>query len=104
MYDPDAPTGSGFWHWLEWDIPADAAALNATPSIGAILGVDDAGRAGYLGPCPPAGDIAHRYQITVYALDTETLGLPAATPAAVTAFTISAHIVGYAQITAIARR
>jgi len=104
MYDPDAPTGSGFWHWLEWDIPAGATALGATPPTGAIPGVDDAGLSGYLGPCPPAGDVAHRYQITVYALDTASLGLSASTPAAVTAFTMSGHVIGYARITAIARR
>ena len=104
MYDPDAPTGSGFWQWLEWDIPAGSAALGATPPAGTILGVDDAGQTGYLGPCPPTGDIAHRYQITVYALNTASLGLPAATPAAVTASTISGHVIGYAQLTATARR
>lgn len=103
MYDPDAPTGSGFWQWLEWDIPAGTAVLGTTPQTGPIPGVNDAGLTGYLGPCPPAGDRTHRYQITVYALNTASLGLPAATPAAVTASTIGGHTIGYAQLTATAR-
>ncbi|MET7394053.1 YbhB/YbcL family Raf kinase inhibitor-like protein [Dactylosporangium sp. NPDC005572] len=67
-------------------------------------GVDDAGQTGYLGPCPPAGDIAHRYQITVHALDVTSLDLPAATPPAVTGFTMSGHVIGFARMTVTARR
>ncbi|WP_441248104.1 YbhB/YbcL family Raf kinase inhibitor-like protein [Kitasatospora sp. McL0602] len=104
MYDPDAPTGAGFWHWLTWDVPSTATALGATPPAGSVVGTNDAGRAGYLGPCPPVGDITHRYQITVYALDVPSLGLPAATPPSVTTFTMSGHILGYARMTATARR
>ncbi|MBL7492608.1 YbhB/YbcL family Raf kinase inhibitor-like protein [Frankia sp. AgB1.9] len=104
MFDPDAPTGSGFWHWLIWDIPATARQLGPTPPPGAVSGTDDAGVAGYLGPCPPAGDIAHRYQLTVYALDIPTLGLPGATPPAIVAFTLSSHVLGYARITAMVQR
>ena len=104
MYDPDAPTGSGFWHLLEWDIPASASTLDSTPPAGTVVGVDDAGIAGYLGPCPPVGDIIHRYQITVYALDVPTLGLPSATSPAITGFTMSSHILGYAQMTVSAQR
>ena len=104
MYDPDAPSGSGFWHWLEWDIPAGATSLGPTVPVGAVSGTDDAGMTGYLGPCPGVGDISHGYQITVYALNTPTLGLPAATPAALTTFTMSSHIIGYARMTVNARR
>lgn len=104
MFDKDAPTGSGFWHWLTWDIPAGTTALGTEPPAGSVSGTDDAGMTGYLGPCPPSGDIVHRYEITVYALDTPSLDLPATAPAAVTAVTLSGHIIGYARITATAHR
>ncbi|MGF1428003.1 YbhB/YbcL family Raf kinase inhibitor-like protein [Kitasatospora sp. LaBMicrA B282] len=104
MFDPDAPTGAGFWHWLTWDIPAGTDTLGGTLPAGAVAGTDDAGVTGYLGPCPPAGDPAHHYQITVYALDVPSLGLPAATPATVTAFSMSSHIIGYARMTVTAQR
>jgi Raf kinase inhibitor-like YbhB/YbcL family protein len=104
MFDPDAPTGAGFWHWLTWDIPATDATLGSSLPAGAVAGTDDAGQTGYLGPCPPSGDITHHYRITVYALDTPSLDLPAATPATVTTFTMSSHVIGYATLTAKARR
>jgi Raf kinase inhibitor-like YbhB/YbcL family protein len=104
MFDPDAPTGAGFWHWLTWDIPAGDHTLGDTLPAGAVAGTDDAGRTGYLGPCPPAGDGAHHYRITVYALDVPSLALPAATPATVTAFTMGSHVIGYARMTVTARR
>lgn len=105
MFDPDAPTGAGFWHWVSWDIPsADTSLAAPALPVGMVAGTNDAGARGYLGPCPPAGDITHRYRITVYALDVPSLGLPADTPATVTTFTMSSHILGYARITATARR
>ncbi|MDQ0960702.1 Raf kinase inhibitor-like YbhB/YbcL family protein [Streptomyces sp. B4I13] len=104
MQDLDATTGSGFWHWMAWDIPANTTTLDRTLPAGATSGTNDGGRAGYAGPCPPAGDIAHRYRITVYALDTPSLGLPAAGTPAVAAFTLSSHTIGYGRITATARR
>jgi Raf kinase inhibitor-like YbhB/YbcL family protein len=104
MFDPDAPTGSGFWHWLVWDIPAKSTELTSTLPSGAIAGTDSAGVTGYLGPCPPVGDITHHYKITVYALDVASLGLPSSTPAEVTTFTMSGHIIGYAQMTVNAKR
>jgi Raf kinase inhibitor-like YbhB/YbcL family protein len=104
MYDPDAPTGSGFWHWLEWDVPATTTSLGATVPVGAVAGTNDAGMTSYLGPCPPVGDVTHHYEITVYALDVTSLGLPAATPAAVTTFTMGGHILGFGRITVTASR
>jgi Raf kinase inhibitor-like YbhB/YbcL family protein len=99
MYDPDAPTGSGFWHWLNWDI-----AGTSLPAADAVAGANDAGAAGYQGPCPPAGDHVHRYQVTVLALDTPSLDLPASTPPAYASFAMSGHILAYARITATAKR
>jgi Raf kinase inhibitor-like YbhB/YbcL family protein len=104
MYDPQAPTGSGFWHWQTWDLPAATTDLGTADPAGAVSGTGDAGVTGYLGPCPPAGDVPHHYEITVYALDVASLALPAATPPAVTAFTMSSHIIGYGRLTATARR
>ncbi|HET9172684.1 MAG TPA: YbhB/YbcL family Raf kinase inhibitor-like protein [Actinospica sp.] len=104
MFDPDAPTGSGFWHWLVWDIPATSRQLTGVLPSGAVAGTDSAGIAGYLGPCPPAGDITHHYRITVYALDVAGLGLASSTPAQVATFTMSGHIIGFAQMTVNAKR
>ncbi len=83
MYDADAPTGSGWWHWLIFDIPANQTglkqaagnlALNLTPA-GAIQSNTDFGKPGYGGPCPPQGHGFHQYVITVFALKTDKLGL-----------------------------
>lgn len=83
MYDPDAPTGSGFWHWVVFDIPANVndlvqnagnVSLNLAPK-GAIQSATDYGIKGFGGPCPPEGHGYHEYIITVFALKTDTLGL-----------------------------
>ncbi len=83
MYDPDAPTGSGWWHWLVFDIPANVRELvsgagnkqlNLSPE-GAVQSITDYGAMGYGGPCPPEGHGLHQYLITVYALKTDKLGL-----------------------------
>jgi Raf kinase inhibitor-like YbhB/YbcL family protein len=90
MYDPDAPTGSGFWHWVVFDIPANSTELksdagnlskNLAPA-GCIQSATDLGQPGYGGPCPPEGHGIHEYIITVYALKVDKLGLDkTATPA-----------------------
>ncbi len=98
MFDPDAPTGSGFWHWLAWDIPAGATSLDSTLPAGAVSGTNDAGLTGYLGPCPPPGDRVHRYQLSVYALDIASLGLPASTHAAVVGFSMRNHILRFGRL------
>ena len=74
MFDVDAPTGVGFWHWIVFNIPptVTSLALNAAATgmpAGSIMGTNDGGRIGYRGPCPPVGAPAHRYYITVTALD-----------------------------------
>jgi hypothetical protein len=90
MYDPDAPTGSGFWHWVVFDIPSNVSELpsgagniskNLAPA-GCIQSVTDIGQPGYGGPCPPVGHGIHTYLITLYALKVDKLGLDkTATPA-----------------------
>ncbi len=95
-YDPDAPTGSGFWHWIVWDIPAGTTQLasgasGASMPAGSVEGRTDFGSFGYGGPAPPAGDRDHRYVFTVYAVDVESLGLAADTPAAQVGFNLTFH-------------
>jgi Raf kinase inhibitor-like YbhB/YbcL family protein len=106
VFDPDAPTGSGFWHWIAWDIPADTTSLptGATLPSGAVNGTNDGGGIGYTGPCPPEGDITHHYQFTVVALDVPSLQRPADTHAAVVGFLIGQHAIASATLTATARQ
>ena len=81
MFDPDAPTGSGFWHWVVFNIPPTTTSLpkgagdvkKKLMPKGAIQSRTDLGTAGYGGPCPPAGDKPHRYQITIFAVDVDKL-------------------------------
>ncbi|ABB12885.1 phospholipid-binding protein, PBP family [Burkholderia lata] len=90
MFDADAPTGSGFWHWVVADIPVSARGIApgsgsdvASLPAGAVPMKNDTGRAGYLGPCPPQGE-PHRYVITLTALKVAKLPVePDATPAVV---------------------
>ncbi|MEV4615270.1 YbhB/YbcL family Raf kinase inhibitor-like protein [Kitasatospora sp. NPDC049258] len=104
MFDPDAPTGAGFWHWLTWDLPAGSTGLGEALPAGAVAGTSDSGQVGYFGPCPPVGDLLHHYEVSVYALDVPSLQLPADTPPTVAAFTMSGHIIGRALLTGTARR
>ena len=94
VYDPDAPTGSGWWHWVVFNIPADAVSVaknagdaktNLLPA-GSIQSRTDFGKPGYGGPCPPQGDKAHRYAITLHALKIDKLPLDADAPAAMVGF------------------
>jgi len=96
MYDPDAPTGSGFWHWVIFDISKEVTELatnagniklNLTPK-GAVQSVTDYGIKGYGGPCPPVGHGIHQYVITVYALRTDKLGLNEDTNPAIVGFNL----------------
>lgn len=105
VYDPDAPTGSGWWHWVVFDIPAHVNQLplnvgqkDTVLPHGAIQSLTDYGFAGYGGPCPPIGDKPHRYIFTVYALKVPTLGLDQnAMPAAV-GFNIQANKLAEAKL------
>lgn len=112
MYDPDAPTGSGFWHWLVFDIPVDVhelkagagnVSLNLTPK-GAIQSITDYGVKGYGGPCPPKEHGIHQYIITVYALKTDSLGLDENTNPAVVGFNLWNNILAKASIVAYYKR
>jgi len=83
VYDPDAPTGSGWWHWVVFNISPQVTSLKqgaGQPGNGlipknAVQSLTDFGKPGYGGPCPPVGDKPHRYEFTVHALKVEQLPL-----------------------------
>ena len=108
VYDPDAPTGSGWWHWMVINIPAEVMELPAgagvpnSPALpkGALQNRIDYGVAAFGGVCPPAGDKPHRYIFTVHALKTDKLEVPADATAALTGFMINANSLGKASFTA----
>lgn len=107
FYDKDAPTGSGFWHWLVYNVPAnvnrlDAGAMSqAKLPDGAVEANTDLGKPGYFGPCPPIGR-KHTYTFTVYALKTEKLDIPAGATAAFVGFNLWQHTIAKATLTATA--
>jgi len=106
MYDPDAPTGAGFWHWLVFDIPADIDELVAGAGNiefkkipeGAIQSVTSYGAPGFGGPCPPEGHGIHTYIITVHALKTGSLGLNTNTNPELVGFNLWANTIEKASI------
>lgn len=101
-FDPDAPTGSGYWHWLAFDIPASVTRLAAGEGApaGSTTGRNDYGESAYGGPCPPPGDGQHRYVFTVYALDVPKLeGLGAGVTGASLVFTMRGHVLATGTIT-----
>jgi len=108
VYDPDAPTGSGWWHWVVIDIPADMHGLQPGAGDPAAkrmpAGVrqmrTDFGATGWGGPCPPKGDRPHRYVFTVHALKVEKLEVPEDATAALVGFMINANRIGKASFTA----
>ncbi|GAB3405576.1 hypothetical protein GCM10027515_19070 [Schumannella luteola] len=106
VYDPDAPTGSGFWHWSVRDIPGDAASLPgdagnpdaALLPAGVVTGPNEAGLQRFLGAAPPSGHGEHRYFFTLTALDVPTLEVDAAATPAIIGFTMLGHVLGRAQL------
>jgi Raf kinase inhibitor-like YbhB/YbcL family protein len=108
LYDPDAPTGSGWWHWVVINIPADvtelpadAGALNSTTlPKGATQIRTDYGSAAFGGTCPPKGDKPHHYIFTVYALKTDKIDVPADATAALAGYMIHGNMLAKASFTA----
>jgi len=106
MYDPEAPTGSGFWHWIVADIPATTTSLPrdaGAPSSkvlppGAFQLDGDAGAARYIGGAPPAGSGVHDYYITVTAMNVPKTGVGPTASGALLGFTIDSHTIARATI------
>lgn len=108
VYDPDAPTGSGWWHWVVINLPATVMELPAGGGdaagaglpAGAVQGRTDFGTRGFGGACPPVGDKPHRYLFTVHALKVDKLDVPADASAAMIGFMINANQLAKASFTA----
>jgi len=106
-FDPEAPTGSGFWHWTVFDIPADVTSLangvgtadGSKLPAGAVQARTDANVPGYVGAGPPPGHGVHHYIFTVHALDVEHTGASADSMPAYVGFTMFGHTLARATIT-----
>jgi hypothetical protein len=111
-FDPDAPTGSGFWHWVVVNIPASVSELpldagNAgSPKLpaGALQVRTDFGAPGYGGPCPPEGDHPHRYIFTIHAVSVEALPVNADTSAAIVGFHLHFNRLAKASLIGLVKR
>jgi Raf kinase inhibitor-like YbhB/YbcL family protein len=106
VYDPDAPTGSGWWHWVIFNIPPDTTGLvtdagnpqkNVAPK-GSVQSMTDYGKPGFGGACPPQGDKPHRYVFTVFALDVAKLDLDEKANAALVGFMLNGHAIEKASL------
>jgi Raf kinase inhibitor-like YbhB/YbcL family protein len=108
VHDPDAPTGSGWWHWVLYNIPASTTSLpeGAGKSLpaGAAEGSTDFGTTGYGGPCPPPGSGKHHYNFTLYALKVDKLDVPPNATAAMVGFYAGANSLGKAKLTGLYER
>ena len=108
VYDPDAPTGSGWWHWMVYDIPSTATSLpsgagtnaSALP-VGSVQGMTDFGAKQWGGPCPPVGDKPHRYIFTVFALKIAKLDVPATATSAFIGYNLNANALAKDTFTAL---
>ncbi|MET1155089.1 YbhB/YbcL family Raf kinase inhibitor-like protein [Arthrobacter sp.] len=103
VLDPDAPTGSGFWHWAAFNLPASTTSLpsgaaeNGLPQ-GAVQLANDAGFRGFVGAAPPSGHGVHHYHVVVHALDVEKLDIPAEASPAYLGFNLFSHAIGRARL------
>jgi Raf kinase inhibitor-like YbhB/YbcL family protein len=103
VYDPDAPTASGFWHWAAFNIPASVTELASNASAdgmpeGAVQLKNDGGTVGYIGAAPPAGHGPHHYHVVVHAVDVPTLDIPAEASCAFLGFNLFMHTLGRAMV------
>lgn len=104
MYDKDAPTGSGWWHWTMFNIPSTTKSIasNASNSKllpkGTVEGTNDYGFVGFGGACPPKGHGNHTYVITIHALDIDSLDINEKTNQAIVGYKINAHTIKKSSI------
>ena len=107
VYDPDAPTGSGWWHWVIFNIPPNVTSLQkgsgkldgGSAPAGSIQSMTDFGQPGYGGPCPPKGDKPHRYIFTIYALKVAQLPLKSDASGAMVGFYLNQNALVKATLT-----
>ena len=108
FYDPDAPTGSGWWHWVVYNLPKATSSLpkgagaehsSALPPE-TLQGRTDLGEDAYHGPCPALGDPPHRYVFTIYALKVAKLPVPADSSGAMVTSIVQEHLLGKAVFVA----
>jgi Raf kinase inhibitor-like YbhB/YbcL family protein len=102
-YDPDAPTPSGFWHWVAVDIPGDVTELAAGAASAGLPGSafhcrNDAGEHGFTGAAPPQGDHVHRYYFVVHAVGEDSLGVDENASPAVVSFNLAFKTLARAQV------
>lgn len=93
-FDPDAPTPSGFWHWVLVDLPAEVTSLDTGAAAESLPGKafhvrNDGGEHGYAGAAPPKGDMPHRYFFVVHAVGEESLGVDESASPAVVSFNLA---------------
>jgi len=103
VYDPDAPTGSGWWHWVVFNIDTKTKGFEKGVDLSktrAVESLTDFGKSGFGGACPPKGDTAHQYIFTIHALDIEKIDLKATANAALVGFYINAHTLSKASLIA----
>ena len=103
VYDPDAPTGSGWWHYIAYNIPTyinKIAKGESKIAQGVKFGKNDFGTYNYGGPCPPKGHGKHRYIFTVYALSVENLELPKDASPALIGYNLNANSIEKSSLTA----
>ncbi|KRF09080.1 hypothetical protein ASH00_05330 [Arthrobacter sp. Soil782] len=106
VYDPDAPTASGFWHWAVFNIPVGTTSLPAGAGTedgaglpeGAVQLKNDGGFPGFVGAAPPAGHGLHHYHVVVHAVDVEQLDISAEASNAYLGFNLFSHTLGRARI------
>nr|WP_304440695.1 kinase inhibitor [Rhizobacter sp. Root1221] len=112
MFDPDAPTGSGWWHWTVVNIPKDVHSLAPDAGNrsglnlpkGAIQGRTDFGGPGYGGPCPPAGDKTHRYQFKVWAVKVDRLPIDSESSGALVGYLLNLNGAATAELVPVSTR
>ncbi len=106
VYDPDAPTGSGWWHWVMFNIPVSVNELTANAGNlesglapdGSIQSTTSFGRLGYGGACPPEGDKPHAYIFTVFALGIDKMELESNAPPAMVGYYLNANVIEKASL------
>jgi Raf kinase inhibitor-like YbhB/YbcL family protein len=99
LYDPDAPTGSGWWHWQAWNIPATTMSFDeGKVPDGIAQGKGDVGRTGYLGPCPPPGSGVHHYTFTIFALKVDKLDVDPNASGAFIGYNLNGNALGKATV------